>query len=53
MYLLCQVMEKLKSLPHTVPQLLQEILARLEEDHGKQVVSTAMGLLVCTRTGSS
>ena len=39
------------SLPHTVPQLLQEILSRLESDHGVQLVSTALSLLVCSRHG--
>lgn len=42
---------KLKMLPHTVPHLLQEILRRLEEDHGQELVAAALTLLVCTRNG--
>ncbi|XP_013407026.1 telomerase protein component 1 isoform X1 [Lingula anatina] len=46
-----KITEKLKSLPHTVPLLLQEVLARLEQDHGQSLVSTALTLLVCARKG--
>ncbi|XP_013380843.2 telomerase protein component 1-like [Lingula anatina] len=46
-----KITEKLKSLPHTVPLLLQEVLARLEQDHGQLLVSTALTLLVCARKG--
>ncbi|KAK3603040.1 hypothetical protein CHS0354_037788 [Potamilus streckersoni] len=42
---------KLKSLPQTVPVLLQEIISRLESDLGKDIVSTALSLLVCARDG--
>ena len=44
-------MDRLKSIPHTIPQLLQEVLGRLEEDHGKNNIATALGLLTCTRNG--
>lgn len=46
-----QVTSKLKSLPQTVPQMLQEVLSRLETDLGQEVVSLAMSLLVCSRDG--
>ncbi|XP_021378535.1 telomerase protein component 1-like [Mizuhopecten yessoensis] len=46
-----QVSSKLKSLPHTVQQLLQEVLARLENDLGKETVVMAMSLLICAREG--
>ncbi|KAL4232139.1 hypothetical protein ACF0H5_009714 [Mactra antiquata] len=42
---------KLKSLPHTVPHLLQEVMSRIESDLGVNVVSTALTLLVCVRDG--
>ncbi|XP_033757244.1 LOW QUALITY PROTEIN: telomerase protein component 1-like [Pecten maximus] len=46
-----KVSNKLKSLPHTVQQLLQEVLARLENDLGKETVIMAMSLLICAREG--
>ena len=46
-----QLSSKLKALPHTVVQLLQEMLQRLETDHGHVLVSHALSLLVCTRHG--
>ena len=42
---------KLKSIPHTMTQLLGEILERLEADHGREVLSAALSLLVCSRNG--
>ncbi len=51
-FVVLQIMDKLKSLPHTLHQLLQDILTRLEEDHGKDVVATAMSLLICSRNGA-
>ena len=42
---------KLKSLPQNLTQLLQSVLARLESDHGEQMVATAMTLLACARQG--
>ena len=46
-----QMGNKLKSLPHTLPQLLGEVLARLEEDHGESLVAAALCLLACSRNG--
>ena len=49
--LLFQMTSKLKSLPQTVPLLLQEVMSRMEIDLGKDIVSTALCLLVCARDG--
>jgi len=47
-----EVSEKLKTLPHTLPQLLHVVLTRLEEDLGEDgLVATALSLLVSTRNG--
>lgn len=50
-HLTLQVTSKLKSLPQTVPLMLQEVLGRLESDLGQEVVALAMSLLVCSRDG--
>ena len=48
-----QVNDKLKSLPHALPQLLQVILARLEADLcDENLVATALSLIVCARNGA-
>ena len=46
-----QLTNKLKALPHTVAHLLQEVMTRLELDHGADVTSDALSLLVCCRNG--
>ncbi|CAG5115663.1 unnamed protein product, partial [Candidula unifasciata] len=46
-----KISDKLKSLPHTTAQMLQEILKRLEEDHGQDIVTAAVCLLACAREG--
>ena len=46
-----QVSERLKTMAHTVSHLLQEVLQRLEGDHDKDLVATALVLLVCARDG--
>ena len=46
-----QLSSKLKSMPHTVVQLLQEIMQRLETDHGQPLVSMALSLLLVSRHG--
>ena len=43
--------QKIKSLPQTLSQLLQHVLERLEEDHGKNLMSTALSLLAVSRNG--
>ncbi|XP_064601394.1 LOW QUALITY PROTEIN: telomerase protein component 1-like [Liolophura sinensis] len=42
---------KLRSLPHTVSQLLGDILSRMETDVGKGLTRTSLCLLVTSRTG--
>ncbi|KAH9524948.1 hypothetical protein Btru_028330 [Bulinus truncatus] len=46
-----KISDKLKSLPQTTAQMLQEILCRLEQDHGKELVCSALSLLACARDG--
>ena len=46
-----QFTEKIKSLPQTVPHLMQEVLGTLETDHGNDIVSTALSLIVLSRNG--
>lgn len=46
-----RISTKLKSLPHTTPALLQDVLSRLESDIGQELVSMAISLLVCSRSG--
>ncbi|XP_055874450.1 telomerase protein component 1-like isoform X1 [Biomphalaria glabrata] len=46
-----RISDKLKSLPQTTAQMLQEILSRLEQDHGKELVSVSLSLLACVRDG--
>lgn len=41
----------LKALPPTLPDLLQEILSRLERELGEEVISTALALLCLVRNG--
>ena len=53
LFVVFQITQKLKSLPQTVPTLLQEVLGRIETDLGKDLVSTAMSLLVSARDGES
>ncbi|XP_077996822.1 telomerase protein component 1-like [Glandiceps talaboti] len=46
-----KVSQRIKSMAQTVSALLQEVMIRLEIDHGKQLISTALSLLVCVRDG--
>lgn len=46
-----KINDKLKELPHTTAQMLQEVLARLEEEHGVDIITTAFSLLSCARDG--
>ena len=43
--------ERVKKLSQTLPLLLQEILTRLEEDHGRETARQALSLIVCSRNG--
>ena len=45
-----QINDKLKELPHTTAQMLQEVLTRLEEEHGV-ALSSALSSLACVRDG--
>uniref|UniRef100_A0A2K6SDJ7 Telomerase protein component 1 n=1 Tax=Saimiri boliviensis boliviensis TaxID=39432 RepID=A0A2K6SDJ7_SAIBB len=46
-----QVSERLRSLPATVPLLLQHILSTLEQEHGPDVLPQALTTLEVTRSG--
>ncbi|XP_066199241.1 telomerase protein component 1 [Saccopteryx leptura] len=46
-----QVSERLRTLPATVPLLLQHILGTLEQEHGPNVVPQALATLEVTRSG--
>ena len=46
-----EVSSKIRQMAATVPGLLQEILQRLEEEHGQELVTTAMSLLAIARDG--
>ncbi|GFO40942.1 telomerase protein component 1, partial [Plakobranchus ocellatus] len=46
-----KVSEKLKEMPHTTSYMLQAVLARLEDDHGVEIMSSVLCLLICARNG--
>ncbi|XP_037690358.1 telomerase protein component 1 isoform X2 [Choloepus didactylus] len=46
-----QVSERLRTLPATVPLLLQHILSTLEQEHGPDVLPQALAILEVTRSG--
>ncbi|XP_076983448.1 telomerase protein component 1 isoform X2 [Tamandua tetradactyla] len=46
-----QVSERLRTLPATVPLLLQHILSTLEQEHGPDVLPQALATLEVTRSG--
>uniref|UniRef100_A0A452TVM3 Telomerase associated protein 1 n=1 Tax=Ursus maritimus TaxID=29073 RepID=A0A452TVM3_URSMA len=46
-----QVSERLRTLPATVPLLLQHILGTLEKEHGPDVLPQALATLEATRSG--
>ncbi|XP_029419184.1 telomerase protein component 1 isoform X2 [Nannospalax galili] len=46
-----QVSERLRSLPPTLPLLLQHILSTLEQEHGPDVLPQALATLLITRSG--
>lgn len=49
--LFAQVSERLRTLPATVPLLLQHILGTLEQEHGPDVLPQALATLQVTRSG--
>ncbi|MDP2767729.1 MAG: DUF4062 domain-containing protein [Candidatus Methanoperedens sp.] len=46
-----RVTERIKSLPGDVPMLFEQVLERLEHDHGKELVKSTLSLLACARHG--
>uniref|UniRef100_A0A8C6DQZ2 Telomerase associated protein 1 n=1 Tax=Moschus moschiferus TaxID=68415 RepID=A0A8C6DQZ2_MOSMO len=46
-----QVSERLRTLPATVPLLLQHVLGTLEQEHGPDVLPRALATLEATRSG--
>eukprot|EP01105_Mastigella_eilhardi_P019923 TRINITY_DN470_c0_g1_i2.p1 TRINITY_DN470_c0_g1~~TRINITY_DN470_c0_g1_i2.p1 ORF type:complete len:2366 (+),score=662.97 TRINITY_DN470_c0_g1_i2:216-7313(+) len=46
-----QLTEKIKSLPPTMGKLFDEVLGRLEGDHGRALVGQALSVLACSRGG--
>lgn len=46
-----QLSERIKALSSQLPRLMEEILHRLETDHGKVLVSTALGCIASARGG--
>ncbi|XP_030829174.1 telomerase protein component 1 [Strongylocentrotus purpuratus] len=46
-----EVSTRLKAMSHTIGTLLQEVLKRLEDDHGLDMINMALALLVSTRDG--
>lgn len=48
---LSQVSERLRTLPATVPLLLQHILGTLEKEHGPNLLYQALATLGVTRSG--
>lgn len=46
-----KVTERITSLPDDVPMLFEQVLERLEYDHGKELVKSALSLLACARHG--
>jgi len=48
-----QLTERIKALAADIPGLFDQVLKRLEEDHGQELVSQAFSLLGCSRYGLS
>ncbi len=46
-----QLTERIKSLPSDMPMLFEQVLERLEHDHGKELAKSALSLLECSRYG--
>lgn len=46
-----QLKKEIDSLPGHVPELFDYVLGKLEEEHGKALVSSALSLLECSRHG--
>jgi len=46
-----KVTERITSLPNDVPMLFEQVLERLEHDHGEEIVKSGLSLLACARHG--
>ena len=46
-----QVTERIASLPEDVPALFEQVLERLERDHGRELIENALSLLDCSWHG--
>lgn len=46
-----KVTEKLKSLPATIPSLLEKVFDRLEQEFGKDVIQVSLSLISCAING--
>ena len=46
-----QITNRIESLPHTIPLLFEQVLMRLEQDHGAHLVRDALCLLQCSIYG--
>jgi hypothetical protein len=46
-----QLAARIDSLPNNVPELLDQVLVRLEGDCGDSYIRDALSLLVCSRGG--
>ncbi|HLF82648.1 MAG TPA: DUF4062 domain-containing protein, partial [Blastocatellia bacterium] len=46
-----RVTERIASLPEGIAELFEQVLERLERDHGRELVESALSLLECSRHG--
>jgi telomerase protein component 1 len=46
-----QLTQRVKDLGGSIPRICEELLARLELDHGAEVISLVLGALACSRGG--
>ena len=46
-----ELTRKVKSLASSVPQLIASVLTRIEKEHGKEIISSALSLLYCSNGG--
>src|SRR4051794_13471000 len=46
-----EVSDRIRRMSPTVSKLLEEVLERLETDHGTEIVRTTLSLLDCSRGG--
>ncbi|ELU05341.1 hypothetical protein CAPTEDRAFT_193037 [Capitella teleta] len=46
-----EISAKLRSMPHTLPLLLRDVLCRLESDHDPKIIASSLLFLLCSRSG--